>query len=152
MSKKVFAALVTALVAALAVTAIAAAGERSTTVATSGPALTVQKTRYGKVLFDGHSRALYLFGRDKHKSSSCYGSCAKAWPPFIVGSKPRAGSGVRASLIGTTRRKDGKLQVTYGGHPLYRYQGDPKGQAKCQRVTNSGGIWLVVSPNGKAVR
>jgi predicted lipoprotein with Yx(FWY)xxD motif len=152
MSKNAFAAPVTALVAALTVTAIAAAGERSTTAMTSRPALTVHKTPYGKVLFDGHSRALYLFGRDKDKSSRCYGSCAKAWPPFIVRSKPRANSGVRASLIGTTRRKDGKLQVTYGGHPLYYYQGDPKGQAKCQGVTNSGGIWLVVSPNGKAVR
>ena len=85
-------------------------------------------------------------------NGSCYGSCAKAWPPYIVSHKPRAGAGVRAGLIGTTRRKDGKLQVTYGGHPLYFYSGDPKGQAKCQKVTNSGGIWLVVAANGKAVR
>ena len=119
---------------------------------TEGPALTLHKTPYGKVLFDGKSRALYLFGRDKSSKSSCYGSCAKAWPPYIVTHKPRAGTGVKSSLIGTAKRKDGRLQVTYGGHPLYRYQGDPTGQAKCQRVTNEGGIWLVVAASGKAVR
>jgi predicted lipoprotein with Yx(FWY)xxD motif len=119
---------------------------------TEGPALTLHKTPYGKVLFDGKSRALYLFGRDKTSKSTCYGSCAKAWPPYIVTHKPRGGAGVKTSLIGTTRRKDGKLQVTYGGHPVYRYQGDPKGKANCQGVNNSGGVWLVVSPTGKAVR
>jgi predicted lipoprotein with Yx(FWY)xxD motif len=119
---------------------------------TEGSALTLKKTPYGKVLFDGKSRALYLFGRDKTGKSSCYGSCATAWPPYIVTHKPRAGVGVKASLIGTTRRKGGKLQVTYGGHPLYRYEGDPKGQVKCQGVNNSGGVWLVVAPSGKAVR
>ena len=152
MSKRVLATLGAALVAALAVAAIAAAGGRSTAAMTSGPALTLHTTKYGKVLFDGHSRALYLFGRDKRTSSTCYGSCAGAWPPDLVTSTPRPGSGVRASLIGTTRRRNGKLQATYGGHPLYYYQGDPKGQAKCQGVNNSGGIWRVVSPSGKAVR
>lgn len=119
---------------------------------TEGPALTLKKTPYGKVLFDGKSRGLYLFGRDKTSKSTCYGSCATAWPPYIVTHKPRAGVGVKASLIGTTRRKGGKLQVTYGGHPLYRYAGDPKGQVKCQGVNNSGGVWLVVASSGKAVR
>lgn len=142
--------IVLASAAAVLVAAIVAtASDKSMT---SGPALTVHKTKYGRVLFDGSSRALYLFGRDKARSSTCYGSCAKSWPPFLVRSKPRAGAGVSAALIGTTRRRDGRLQVTYGGHPLYRYEGDPKGQVKCQGVNNSGGIWLVVAPNGKAVR
>jgi predicted lipoprotein with Yx(FWY)xxD motif len=136
-----------ALVLAVAALTVATAGAM-----TAGPALTLHKTPYGKVLFDGKSRALYLFGRDKTTKSTCYGSCAKAWPPYIVTHKPRAGAGVKSSLIGTTRRKDGRLQVTYGGHPLYRYRDDPKGQVKCQRVTNEGGIWLVVAPSGKAVR
>ena len=139
----------TLVAGALAISAVAAAAGGA---ASGGPALTLHKTPYGNVLFDGQSRALYLFGRDMGKSSTCYGSCAKAWPPYIVTSKPRAGAGVRAGLIGTTRRRDGKLQVTYAGHPLYRYQADPKGQAKCQKVTNSGGIWLVVRASGKAVR
>ena len=64
---------------------------------TAGPSLTLHKTEYGKVLFDGKNRALYLFGRDKGRASTCYGSCAKLWPPYIVKSKPRAASGVRPS-------------------------------------------------------
>jgi predicted lipoprotein with Yx(FWY)xxD motif len=151
MRNRVTAALALALIAAPAGATLATAGTTTKSM-TAGPALTVHKTTYGKILFDGHSRALYLFGRDKSNKSTCYGSCAKAWPPFIVRTKPRAAAGVRAGLIGTTRRNDGKLQVTYGGHPLYFYEGDPKGQAKCQKVTNSGGIWLVVSPSGRAVR
>src|SRR5438128_2385211 len=143
--RKTLVVLAAALVAALAISAVALGAGRAMT---EGSALVLKKTPYGKVVFDGHSKALYLFGRDKGGKSSCYGSCAKAWPPYIVSHKPRAGAGVRAGLIGTTRRKDGKLQVTYGGHPLYFYSGDPKGQAKCQKVTNSGGIWLVVAANG----
>jgi predicted lipoprotein with Yx(FWY)xxD motif len=112
----------------------------------------VHKTKYGRAIFDGRSRALYLFGRDRSPKSTCYGSCAKAWPPFLTKGAPKAGAGVRNSLIGTTRRKDGRRQVTYGGHPLYYYEGDRKGQAKCQGVNNAGGIWLVVSPAGKAIR
>jgi predicted lipoprotein with Yx(FWY)xxD motif len=142
--------VVTAAVAPVLVTAALAVANAG--AMTEGPALTLHKTPYGKVLFDGKSHALYLFGRDKSSKSSCYGSCAQAWPPYIVTHEPRAGSGVKSSLIGTARRKDGRLQVTYGGHPLYRYRDDPKGQARCQRVTNEGGIWLVVGPSGKAVR
>jgi predicted lipoprotein with Yx(FWY)xxD motif len=147
--KKMVLASSAALVVALAATAVAMGGTGSMS---GGAALTLHKTPYGKVLFDGRSRALYRFGRDKGRSSTCYGGCAKAWPPYIVSAKPRAGAGVRAGLIGTTRRKDGRLQVTYAGQPLYRYQADPKGQAKCQKVSNFGGIWLVVGANGKAVR
>src|SRR4051812_7504540 len=103
MKKAVGGVLAIAIVAVFA-TALASASDDAMT---QGPALTLHKTKYGKVLFDGNSRALYLFGRDKSRSSTCYGSCAKAWPPFVVSSKPHAGAGVHASLIGTTRRKDG---------------------------------------------
>ena len=58
-----------------------------------------------------------------------------------------------ARQLSPTRRGDGKLQVTYAGHPLYYYSGDTKpGQIKCQGVSNFGGLWLVVTPAGKAVR
>jgi len=148
MKTKALAAILGALLLALAGTAIA----HTAGAASAGPALTLHKTPFGKVIFNGSDRALYLFGRDKGGKSSCYGSCAKAWPPYIVKSKPSARSGVNSGLVGTTRRKDGKLQVTYGGHPLYFYSADPKGKAKCQKVVNSGGIWLVVNAAGKAVR
>jgi predicted lipoprotein with Yx(FWY)xxD motif len=152
MHKRTFGILTAALLAALTVAAGAIASGRSADSMTAGPALTVHQTKYGKVLFDGHDRALYSFGPDKRGSSSCYRSCAKAWPPYTVTGKPRAEAGVKGSLIGTTRRKDGKLQATYNGHPLYRYSADPKGKAGCQGVNNSGGIWLVVAPTGKPVK
>ena len=56
-------------------------------------------------------------------------------------------------LIGTTRRADGKLQVTYRGRPLYYYVGDRKPrEVRCQNVSEFGGVWLVVRPNGQLVK
>jgi kynurenine formamidase len=82
-----------------------------------------------------------------------YLSSARAWPPFLVRGRPRAGRGVRASLIGTVRRRDGTRQVTYRGHPLYYYVGDTRpGEVSCQNVVEFGGTWLVVAPSGRAIR
>ena len=61
-------------------------------------------------------------------------------------------AGVKGALIGTIRRSDGKLQVTYGKRPVYFYVGDRQpGQVLCQNVTEFGGLWLVVRPSGKLV-
>lgn len=110
------------------------------------------RSRYGRVLFDGRPR-LYLFTRERSSRSRCYGACATAWPPFLTTGEPRARTGARESLLGTTRRRDGKTQVTYRGHPLYYYVTDRKpGQITCQDVVEFGGTWLVVSPSGRAVR
>jgi predicted lipoprotein with Yx(FWY)xxD motif len=125
----------------------------SSTAASNGPSLKASSSKYGKVLFDGGGRVLYSFTRDRGKASTCYGACAAAWPPFTVNRAPNAGAGVRSGLLGTTRRHDGKLQVTYAGHPLYYFTDDKKpGQITCQNVSNFGGVWLVVNPNGKPVR
>jgi predicted lipoprotein with Yx(FWY)xxD motif len=118
-----------------------------------GTRVKVMSSRYGRMLFDGNGRALYLFTRERTSRSRCYGDCAKAWPPFFTKGKPKARSGVKSSLLGTTRRRDGRLQVTYGGHPLYYYVTDRKpGQVTCQDVAEFGGTWLVVSPSGRAIR
>ncbi|HYY65461.1 MAG TPA: hypothetical protein VE688_12645 [Gaiellaceae bacterium] len=151
----------TALLAASLVLAAAvlAAGSAATTTRAGGAAsaqavtITAHASRYGKILFDGRGRVLYLFARDRAGRSSCSGACAKAWPPSLTKGVPRAGRGVNAKLLGTTKRKDGTLQVTYGKHPLYYFKEDTKaGQIKCQNVSNFGGLWLVVAPSGKAVR
>lgn len=117
--------------------------------------LTAGPSSFGRILFDGRGYALYGFTRDPRRRSACTGSCAKAWPPYLVTSRAhaRAGSGVKAQLVGTTKRADGKLQVTYAGHPLYYYVGDRKPrQVLCQNVTEFGGVWLVVRTNGTFVR
>ena len=121
--------------------------------AASGKTVKVSASRYGPVLFDGKGRALYLFTREKSTKSRCYGTCARAWPPFLTKGKPRAGKGAKAALVGTTKRRNGKRQVTYNGHPLYYYVADTRaGQITCQDVFEFGGTWLVVDRRGHAVR
>jgi predicted lipoprotein with Yx(FWY)xxD motif len=116
--------------------------------------LTVRSTRFGRILFDGRGRALYGFTRDRRGGpSQCYGACARAWPVYFSGARLSAGAGVKRSLIGTTRRRDGRRQVTYNGWPLYYYVSDRRpGQVTCQNVEEFGGLWLVVRPNGQLVR
>jgi predicted lipoprotein with Yx(FWY)xxD motif len=120
--------------------------------ATRGVTLKVVASRYGKVVADAKGEALYLFTKDGRGPSQCYDACAAAWPPFLTKGKPRAGKGITASRLGTTRRKDGKLQVTYKGQPLYYYVGDKPGVILCQDVNEYGGDWLVVAPSGRAIR
>lgn len=108
-------------------------------------------SQFGRVVADGKGEAFYLFDKENSKRSQCYGACARAWPPVITKGKPRAGKGVKAKLLGTTKRKNGKLQVTYKGHPLYYYVDDSPGTILCQNVDEFGGLWLVVKPNGNPV-
>ena len=110
---------------------------------------------YGRILFDRRGFVLYLFTHDRSRRSLCAGECANRWPPYVVRrtTKLTAGAGTRRSLIGTTTRANGTLQVTYAGRPLYRYVGDLKpGQILCQNVSEFGGLWLVVRPTGRPVR
>lgn len=117
------------------------------------PTVQVRGSRFGRVLFDRRGFALYVFTRDPRGRSVCAGACARAWPPLIVHGRPVAGKGVRRSLLGTTRRRDGRRQVTYAGRPLYFYVGDTRpGQISCQNVVEFGGTWLVQSPGGAPVR
>jgi predicted lipoprotein with Yx(FWY)xxD motif len=112
----------------------------------------VKASSFGRVLFDGRGFVLYGFTRDPRGKSACSGACARAWPPYVVTSLPRAGLGVAARLLGTTRRRNGSLQVTYAGRPLYYYVGDRRpGQILCQNVTEFGGVWRVIRPTGRLV-
>ena len=143
-------ALLATLVALVAAAAVASgAGAWSDGTAT----LTVRSSDYGAVLFDGKGKALYAFTRDTRGGKSrCYGACAAAWPVYYA---PRgalkAGKNVKQSLIGTTKRSDGRLQVTYNGWPLYYYVHDVVVEIRCQNVDEFGGLWLVVKANGKPV-
>ena len=119
----------------------------------AGQTLKLRNTRYGPILFDGRDRVLYGFTRDKRGGkSTCYGGCAAAWPVYFAKGKVRAMRGVKQSLIGTVRRRNGRLQVTYNGWPLYFYAHEGPGEVKCQNVNEFGGLWLVVKASGKLVR
>ena len=118
----------------------------------TGPIVSTASTSLGKILVDSRGRTLYLFERDKNGKSACTGKCAAAWPPLIASGKPRATASARASLLGTTRRADGRLQVTYNHHPLYRFvQDTKKGQTTGEGVDAFGAEWYAVSPAGAAV-
>ncbi|HZT84395.1 MAG TPA: hypothetical protein VE984_03105 [Gaiellaceae bacterium] len=116
-----------------------------------GTKITLHKTAVGKVLATSSGRTIYLFMADRKGKSVCYGQCATFWPPVLQKGKLRAGAGVKAGLLGTTRRKNGTRQVTYKGHPLYLFKLDRRaGQIKGQNQDFFGGEWFVVSASGRA--
>jgi predicted lipoprotein with Yx(FWY)xxD motif len=144
--------LFVALGASAAFASIAAALAVANATKTSGATVAVAKSRLGSILVDSKGITLYDFVKDKGGASSCYGACAALWPPLITKGTPHAGRGVRASLLGTTRRKDGKVEVTYNRHPLYYFVSDRKpGQTTGQGVNQFGGPWWVLSPAGKEI-
>ena len=108
--------------------------------------------KLGTILVDGSGKTLYLFVADKSTSSTCYTSCAALWPPVLTTGAPVAGTGATASLLGTTTRTDGKVEVTYAGHPLYYFIQDKKaGDTTGQGVNGFSGLWWVLSPSGAAI-
>jgi predicted lipoprotein with Yx(FWY)xxD motif len=119
--------------------------------APEGRTVKAVKSQFGQILGDRRGVAFYLFDKEKTKKPGCYGACAKAWPPVLTKGKPQAGKGVRGSLLGTTKRRDGKLQVTYAGKPMYYYEHDGPGRVLCHNVEEFGGLWLVLRGSGKTV-
>jgi len=119
--------------------------------AKKGAVVRVVDSQFGRVIADKRGEAFYLFDKEKGKKSRCYGDCAVAWPPVLTKGKPRAGRGADKGLLGTTRRRNGKVQVTYAGHPLYYYEHDEPGTILCHNVDEFGGLWLVVDRHGDAV-
>jgi predicted lipoprotein with Yx(FWY)xxD motif len=137
----------------IAVPAIAVALTVVATALAAQPRVTLHTTSLGKTLADARGHTLYLFKADRSGKSSCYGACAAIWPPFVAATAPVAGPGVKASLLQTSKRKDGKLQVTYAGHPLYFFAQDTKaGQAKGEGITHFGGSWWAVGASGAALK
>jgi predicted lipoprotein with Yx(FWY)xxD motif len=108
-----------------------------------------QNDTLGSFLVDDKGMALYLFTKDTPNTSNCYDKCATAWPPLLTSGDPVAGAGVDASMLGTTTRTDGSVQVTYNGWPLYYYEKDTApGDVTGQDV---GDVWYVVSPDGEMI-
>jgi len=134
-----------------------AAGTGSGTAATAaqsggGTLQLTSNPTLGKILVDPKGRTLYDFPIDKGTMSVCYGACASLWPPLTTQTKPTAGPGVKAGLIGTTKRTDGTTEVTYAGHPLYYYAPDQKrGQISGQALNQFGAPWYVLAPSGQEI-
>jgi predicted lipoprotein with Yx(FWY)xxD motif len=144
-----------AVIAVTAASVLAACGSTEAmappgpATSTAGTKVVVGKSQFGSMLFNAKRQAIYVFGADARRKSNCYGECARLWPPVYTTAKPRAGAGVKASLLGTTKRRDGRLQLTYAGRPLYYYAHEGPGQVLCHNVDLNGGIWKVVAPSGR---
>ena len=132
----IFAVLLATTVAAPAATA-------------AGTKITARDSEFDTMLWGPTRQAIYIFERDRRGRSRCYGECAELWPPVYTTGKPVAGRGVRRSLLGTTRRRDGRRQVSYAGKPLYYYAHEKPGEVRCHNVDLNGGLWWVVAPDGR---
>jgi len=115
----------------------------------AGTAITLRDSEFGSMLFDSKRQAIYIFERDPKNETVCYGECAEAWPPVLTKGEPKAAEGVDESLLGTVERRDGSLQVTYAGQPLYFYAHESPGEVRCHNVDLNGGLWWVVGPDGR---
>jgi predicted lipoprotein with Yx(FWY)xxD motif len=123
----------------------AAATERSATVSTA-------TSKLGRILVDSSGRTLYLFEKDSHGHSACAGTCATYWPPLLSKGKPTDGRAAKKTLLGITRRADGTTQVTYAGHPVYRFVQDAKpGQTNGQDLHDFGAGWYALGPAGTKI-
>ena len=114
-----------------------------------GTEVVLDDSEFGEMLYDVDDQAIYVFELDKAEKSVCYDECAVAWPPVLTKGDPVAGKGVEASLLGTTERRDGTLQVTYAGKPLYYYAHEAPGEVRCHNVNLNGGFWWVVGADGE---
>jgi predicted lipoprotein with Yx(FWY)xxD motif len=143
--RRILLSLTAAIALCLAVSSVGHAAAGAATV----------KTRHGKLgtfLVDGHGRTLYLFQKDKTSKSRCSGDCATEWPPVLTTGKPKASGSARKALLGTSKRSDGTTQVTYNGHPVYRFDEDKKaGDTKGQALRAFGAKWYAVAASGKKI-
>jgi predicted lipoprotein with Yx(FWY)xxD motif len=125
-------------------------GEAGLRVPAKRARIVAKPSDFGRALFDANGQVVYVFENDDENRSACTSAdCVKAWPPVLTREAPTAGPGIDADLLGTIRRADGRLQVTYNGRPLYFYEHEAPGEIKCHNVDLHGGLWWVVTPRGE---
>jgi predicted lipoprotein with Yx(FWY)xxD motif len=112
----------------------------------------IRSTPLGQILVDASGKTLYLFEKDSGTTSSCYDSCAAVWPPLAATGPLVAGPGVNQSLLATTTRRDGSMEVVYNGHPLYYFVSDKQaGDTTGQALSSFGADWYVLSAAGTKI-
>ena len=140
------------LVIALLLAATVAGLSRAAPATTGSATVSTAASKFGRILVDGRGRTLYLFEKDSRGHSSCAGACAGYWPPLLVKGRPTATRAAKQALLGTTRRADGTTQVTYAGHPLYRFVQDTRpGQTSGQNLHDFGAGWYVLAAAGTKI-
>lgn len=127
-------------------------GEEGLRVPAKRARIVADESGFGRVLFDANGQVIYVFEIDGPDQSNCTSEeCVEAWPPVLTEEEPTAGARVDAGLLGTIRRDDGTLQVTFDERPLYFYEHEGPGEIKCHNVDLHGGLWWVVTPSGDPV-
>lgn len=140
------------ILAVIAATAASAAVAAPARHAAQKPQVSLRSTPLGSILVDARGRTLYFLDSDPVGKSRCAGACAANWPPLVAKAAPRAGRGVKQSLLKTVRRADGRLQVVYSGHALYFFSGDhAAGDTHGEGLTAFGGTWFVVNARGERI-
>jgi predicted lipoprotein with Yx(FWY)xxD motif len=140
------------LAAALGTAGFLAVGSIASSATGTTATVSLRTTKLGQVLVNSKGHTLYLFEKDRNGRSSCSGKCAQFWPPLLSRGKPTAGPGVKVSMLGTTRRSTGGLQMTYNKHPLYSFSLDKAaGQTNGEGNLAFGAKWYAVSGRGTAV-
>ncbi|HEY3712892.1 MAG TPA: hypothetical protein VGL39_00090 [Jatrophihabitantaceae bacterium] len=130
----------------------ASSGSSAPAAGSAAATVDVHSSNGQSFLTDSSGRSLYLWVPDTSTKSTCSGGCATAWPPLTTTGAPTAGTGATASDLGTITRSDGTKQVTYGGHPLYRFAGDSAaGQTNGEGSNGFGAPWYLVAPSGQQV-
>jgi predicted lipoprotein with Yx(FWY)xxD motif len=115
----------------------------------------LRHTSLGKILVDASGFTLYRFTRDTHNTNTCVkvSQCPSAWPALSTSANPVAGSGVKASLLSTIKLPGGARQVTYAGHPLYRYAlASERAETFYVGAMQFGGTWYAVNAAGNTVK
>jgi predicted lipoprotein with Yx(FWY)xxD motif len=133
-----------------------ATGAAATSTVRHGPAgaatITTVTGRDGTYLADSSGRSLYLWLGDGAGKSNCSGNCALSWPPLLTSATPKVAGAATAADVGTLTRADGTRQVTYHGHPLYRFVVDSgPGTTKGQGSDSYGARWWLVAPTGRPI-
>lgn len=159
MKRRIGALTVAAALTALAVASATAVISASTAIAgaagRSGATVRLGQTNLGRILTASNGFTVYTFSRDRRNRDACVkiSGCTASWPPLTKGAKPIAGRGLKAKLLGSISLPSGMRQVTYAGHPLYRYVGDtgPR-QTDYVGISASGGVWSAITAAGRGVR
>ncbi|HST25677.1 MAG TPA: hypothetical protein VLJ76_06775 [Gaiellaceae bacterium] len=145
--------LLNSRIAAVAVVLVVLAATATALAATkTASQVKTRKTSIGTILVDSKGKTLYMFAKDKSGKSACSGTCATYWPPYMTTGKPTAGTGAKATMLGTIKRSNGKLQVSYNHHPLYHFKLDTvAGAVKGENQDAFGGRWYALSSKGAKV-
>jgi predicted lipoprotein with Yx(FWY)xxD motif len=154
--RRTYTALTCVLAGAASLSAVASAhGGAASAHVGRAASVDLRHTSLGSILTSASGFTLYEFTRDHGAHDSCVkiGGCSTAWPALETSGTPTAGPGVRASLLSTIRLSGGVKQITYAGHPLYRYSGDSRpGSTSYVGVQAFGGSWYALSASGGPVK